>query len=253
MSKAKLHELLAVESSLSATAGKLVKESVKAFQKDNLFTGEVKTHFIFDSEKAHLIKAPEVRDVTTTVMANLEYMFNNGLVPYWDAVAQKDEANQRAKADVTIGGRVILKDVPGTTLLGLESKLAELINVLNSVPTLPPGITWVQDLQQAEGVFVNTQKTERTIIVRVPDFKVMYEATKEHKAQIKEFEREESVGKYELVSYNSMISPVKKAAIMIRLQKLVSAVKQARQRANCVEIKPQQIGNDLAAYLLGTD
>ncbi len=247
----KLHELLAVEAGLSNTAGKLVKEAVKTLQKENLFSGEVKKHTLFDDQKQHLVKADEVRTVSTTVHENLEYMFQKGLIPYWDAVAQKDDANQRAFADVVIDGKVILTKIAGTTLLGLESKLADLINTLNAIPTLAPGISWVQDENQRKGIMCNPQAAERTIVTRVPEVRVLYEATKEHPAQVDKYDREEPVGKYTVISYTGMLSPVHKAAMLVRLQKLVNAVKQARQRANCVEIHDIHIGQKLANYLLG--
>lgn len=248
---AKLHELLAVESGLGKTADKLTKESIKSLQKENLFTGEVKKHTIFDDEKQHLVKADEVREVTTTVLENLEYLFEKGLVPYWDAVAQKDEANQRATADVIVDGKVILETVAGTTLLGLESKLGELLNLFNTIPTLAPGITWIQDTNQRDGINVNPQATERTIVTRTQDFRVLYEATKEHPAQIQQFEREVPSGKYTVTMYSGMVSPMKKADMLSRLQKLVNAVKQARQRANTVSLESVHIGKELASYLLG--
>lgn len=248
--KGKLHEVLAVEAGLSAVSEKLSKESIKTLSKENLFTGEVKKHTIFDAESQHLVQAMSERKVTTTVLENLQYVFEEGFIPFWDSVIQKDEANQRAKADIVIGDETIATDVPGTTLLGMESKLGKLLDLFNAIPTLPPGIAWEVDENQEAGVLRNKQVEERIQSVRVPDFKVLYDATDKHPAQIKEFETVVPTGKFEVTTYSGMLSPVEKAKMIKRLQTLISAVKKARQRANCVEVTDQHIGKALTDYLL---
>lgn len=247
---AKLHEVLAVEASLGVVANRLFKESIKTLNKDNLFTGEVKSHKIFAEDAQHLVQATMERKVTSTVKQNLEYAFLEGLVPYWDAVAQKDEANQRSKADVIVGDVVILKDVPGTTLLGLEAKLGSLLELFNAIPTLAPGIAWEADSTQMEGVYRNPVIEERMQSVKVPDHRVLYEATDKHPAQIEKFEKIEHIGKFTLQSFSGMISPYEKANRIKRLQSLISAVKKARQRANCVEVSDVHIGQALTDFLL---
>ncbi len=247
----KLHEVLAVEASLSGVATKLIKESIKSLNKDNLFTGEVKSHKIFSETDQHLVQAPQERAVTTTVKDNLEYLFKEGLVPFWDAVYQKDEANQRATADIIIDGKVIAEGIAGTTLLGMESKLGSLLEVFNAVPTLAPGISWKQDPNQSEGIYFNPVEEERMQSVKVPDHKVLYDATDRHPAQIEKFETIQHIGKFTLKTFSGMVSPHEKAKLIKRLQVLISAVKQARQRANCVEIKDVHVGQALTDYLLG--
>ncbi len=247
----KLYEVLAVEASLSTVSGNLVKESMKSLKKDNLFTGEVKSHTVFGDENQHLVQAVQSRAVTTTVMQNLEYTLLQGIAPFWDAVAQKDEANQRAKADIIINGEVLVAQVAGTTLLGLEAKLSSLLELFSTVPTLPPGIRWELDASQGEDIFINPVSEERMQSVRIPDHKVLYEATPHHPAQIEKFETTKDIGKFKLQSYSGMISPLDKANLIKRLQTLISATKQARQRANAVEIGNVHIGNTLANYLLG--
>jgi hypothetical protein len=247
----KLHEVLAVESSLSAVSLKLVKESIKSLNKDNLFTGEVKSHSIFSETDQHLVQATQERTVTTTVAENLKYTFEEGLIPYWDAIYQKDEANQRSVADIVVDGVKIAENVTGTTLLGMESKLGTLLEMFSAVPTLPPGISWEQDPNQAEGIYRNPVTEERMQSVKIPDHKVLYDATDKHPAQIEKFETIQHIGKFTVKTFSSMISPNEKANLIKRLQVLISAVKQARQRANCVEVKDVHIGKILADYLLG--
>lgn len=246
----KLHEVLAVESGLSTVAANLSKETIKTFGKENLFTGELKKHQVFDEDKQHLVQPTTERKVETTVTENLKYLFDSGLSPYWDSIIQKDSANQSAKADIIIDGKVIAKDVPGVTLLGLESKLAVVFDIFNAIPTLAPGIEWVQDENQKPGVMVNTQKEERLQSVTETDWKVIAEATEHHRAQLKEIASKVDIGKFTVTSYSGMVSPVQKAGILTRLQTLINAVKKARQRANCQEVPKVSIGKALADYLI---
>jgi hypothetical protein len=246
----KLHELLAVETNLGNVSKKLVAESIKSLQKDNLFTGEVKIHKIYDEDHQHLVQPSHERTVTTTVKSNLEYTFQKGLVPYWDAVAQKDEANQRAKADVIVDGKTILEGIAGTTLLGLEAKLAEQLNLFNTIPTLAPGIAWELDPTQADGVYRNPQLETRVQNARSIEYKVIVEPTEHHPAQVREVEIITAIGDYKVTSYAGMITPKKKAEMIQRLQKLINAVKKARQRANSIDVKSVQVGASIADYLI---
>ena len=54
----KIHELLAVSSNLAATADQVLKDTIRSFtNKQALFTGEQKSHEIFDDSQQHLIAA----------------------------------------------------------------------------------------------------------------------------------------------------------------------------------------------------
>lgn len=245
----KLHEVLAVEADLSKVSSNLVSESKRSFGKDHLFTGDVKLHKLFNEEQQHQAQPPQERKVESTVRENLNYLFNEGLIPYWDAVAQKDDANQRAQADIVVNGEVLCKNVAGTTLLGLESKLSSLLDLFKSIPTLAPGVNWTTAANERDGIFIAPKDT-RLQSVKEPDFKVLYKATDKHPAQIKEFERVVNVGAFEVTAYSGMISSVEKAEYIKRLQTLIGAVKQARQRANTVEVNDVHIGKALTDFLL---
>lgn len=80
----------------------------------------------------------EHKEMVTTVHDKLDYMLNQHIVPYLDAVLQKERANQDAKADIVVDGIVLAKDVPATFLLGLEEKLKRVHEVLDKIPTLAP-------------------------------------------------------------------------------------------------------------------
>lgn len=245
-----LHEILAVESSLSATSMKLLKEAQKTCGKDNLFTGHEKTHEIFNEENQHLVQPPEVVVVETNVKDVIEYALREGFAPFVNAVAQKDATNQVAKADIIIGDTVVASDVPGTTLLGLESKLNSILEVFTVLPTLAPGIQWVEDESKGEGIMRSATPQERQQEIRPKDWKEIVPPTEHHPAIIKEVETKEIIGKFIVQQFSGAISSAKKAEIIKRLQVLMHAVKQARQRANQTTVVHSDVGDKIANYLV---
>lgn len=247
----KLHEILAVEKNAETVASNGLRESQKSFGKAHLFSGETKSHKIHDDENQHLKQETTEVAVESTVRENLQYLFDETLTPYYDIVLQKDKANQLAMADVVIDGKTILKDVPGVTLLGLESKLNVLMDTLRTMPTLAPGVNWVADPTSRNGVYKSAQPDRRSQAISVPDFMVMYKATDKHPAQIKEFETRKEIGFFEVTSFSGMISSHEKAEYLKRVQALINAVKKARQRANCVEVPDAHIGQEIRDFILG--
>ena len=75
---------------------------------------------------------------------------------------------------------------------------------------------------------------------RTRKYNVMYEATKEHPAQIDIVEIDEPVGEIRAYDWTGMISPGKKAALLLRTDELIEAVKTARARANSVQVDPDK-------------
>jgi len=243
-----LHELIAVEAELKATANKLSTESLKTLNKDTLFMGQTRKLTMFSTEN-EMLNGVEHQQLTTTVDENLDYLMDH-ITNYWDAVAQKDATNQQAKADIVIDGTVLAKDLPVTFLLGLETKINDLRKVYDAIPTLAPGIKWNKDEQASKlGVFVmNTPevsfKTEKDI-----EFRSAAEATKEHAEQIVQVAVTKNIGKYETIKESGMLTPMEKAMRINRLDKLLNAVKKSRQRANSAPIVNISCADALLSYI----
>ena len=81
--------------------------------------------------------------------------------------------------------------------------------------------------------------------------KVLVEPTKEHPAQIEKWADDVKIGRITDTTWCSMYSPAEKSALIGRIQELLAAVKQARQRANCQEVVDVKIANSLVQYILG--
>ena len=111
---------MAVENTLAETSNRTQTETTKTLeQKRTLFSGLTKEHQIFADDKQDLKQATEYKEVESTVQEQLDYA-GVTLARYWDVTLQKEEANQRAVADITVGGKTIAENVPVTVLLGME-------------------------------------------------------------------------------------------------------------------------------------
>lgn len=194
-----LHELLAVEAGLAETATRISKEVTKVLDsKSSLFTGMYKAHSLFNEADQHMVQAPEVKEVESTVADQLNYL-GTELARYWDVTYLKEEANQRAKADIIVDNKVIAPNVPAIVLLSMEKKLTALLATYNAIPTLDA-------------------------------------ATVQHKAQVAEVDETTVIGKYAITEFSGATTSLDKAEKLQRLTALIRAVKSARQRANSTEV-----------------
>lgn len=252
MSKTVIHELLAVEQGLATTAKTLVAETVKKLSgKVSLFTGLIKSHAVFAEADNHLTQATEHVQVQSTVDAQLSYL-GNELARYWDVTLQKEDANQRANADVVIDGVVIAANVPSIVLLGLEKKLTALLTVYNAIPTLDAAVAWEAAPAQGEGIFQTKYAVERLQTRVEKEYVTVSPATDRHPAQMASQDNTINVGKYSTIGFSGMITTADKAARITRLVALTRAIKQARQRANATEVDTSvTIGASLLNYING--
>lgn len=242
-----LHELLAVEGNLNRTAGNILEETKNTFlKKPDTFRG-LTASLTMLQEGRSAEDHTNTKEVVDTVPSKLDYASQHTM-KYWNAMLQKEEANQRAMADLIVDGQLIMANVPATFLLGLETRLTAFREVLMAAPTLDPNLTWSEDPDTGEGIFRSqiqtSMKTEKTV-----KHKVLVEATKEHRAEIEKWNEDVPVGRIERTHFSGMISPARKSHLLARTDALLRGVKKARMRANTVEVKDLDIGTPIFAYL----
>ena len=241
----KMHELLASEGPIVANYNRDRDETLKVFERGDLFRRQTTTKTFFDDDKAHL-NTSETKEITTTVKDRLAW-HGQSIASLFDIVFQKDKTNQVAVGDITVGEKVIAKDVPATTLLMLETKIQDIRKVFETIPVLPPGVEWVDDPQsqlwrtKEPTVSFSTKKTARAV--------VLYDATKEHPAQVKEVSEDVPVARIETTTWAGLLTSAEKATLLGRLDTLLRAVKTARMRANMVEAEKGKIGDALVSFL----
>ena len=241
----KLHECLAVEPDLKSAAEKILAETVNTFtKKEHHFLERLKSYQANDEEGETF--APDKQEIVTTVPKKLEHT-QEVVVKYIDAMAQKEVTNTVASAILEVDGVALVNEpVPATLLLALEGKLKQLREVYNAIPTLDPSETWHLDdktgLYEAEPK--QTYKTKKVMKnhVKAP-------ATDKHPAQVEVYTEDVRVGTWTEKKWCGMLTPAEKSDLLARIDKLMQAVKKARQRANDAEAKKINIGDALFDYI----
>lgn len=240
-----LHEILAVEADARSEATRVIAEAVRTFSnKPAHFLGHVKTTEMFSEDDR--APAPEVVAITETVPAKLAYVAAQ-YGRYIDVVYCKERANQNAKADLIIDNVVLISDAPATFLLGLESKLIDLKKVISEVPTLAPGQSW--DIDGLE-TYRSFPDKETFVTKKLPRSTVLYEATEHHPAQVEKWSEDVRVGRNVTQVTSSMVPVARKAELLDRINKLIAAARQARQRANTQSVDNENVAHFLMNYLL---
>ena len=247
MKKSVLHELLAVEGDLDGAHKKILEETRVTFtKKSDHFMGQHRKLEMFIEDGINYPE--EYKAIDTTVHKKLGHMKKTE-IRYFDAMLQKEATNQTAFADLVVDGVTIGLSLPATFLLGMETRLKHLRSAYEVIPTLQPGIEWEKDAAQGQDIYKMAKPIEKLKTETIIEPVVLYEATKDHPAQVKEISRVNTVGKYIITGWSGMITPAEKSALLEKIDKLIRAFKQARQRANTTEVKKMSIGKELFAYI----
>ena len=255
--KNQLHALLAVEGELKGTAASIVAEATQTFkQKAVHFQGAHEQYAPFNEGDKATESFEKHQEMVTTVRQKLEYVFGH-MIQLVDVSASKDRTNQEARADIIVDGITLARDVPATTLLGLESELKSWQAMLQEVPTLAPGIAWERDETRStkdDTVWKAKHPSERFKTAKTFKSKILVEAIIKDgvglPAQIEKWSEDENIGKFVTQVWSGMLTPADKSALLGRLSKLSRAVKTARQTANATEVVQVKLGKAMADYLL---
>lgn len=244
----KLHEIIAVEGDLEATAKKVLDEAVNTFtKKPDHFQEHHRVLAMFDDARSNE-NVEEHKALVTTVADKLSYVRSH-VVRYFDTFAKKEATNQVASADLVVDGVTLMEAVPATTLLGLESRLKLVRQMYEAIPTIQPGTIWNDDPERGPGIYVSAEPEVRMRTEKQIQHKVLYEATKEHPAQLEKWMADVPVGRITLRHWSGMLSPSEKSNLLGRIDTLIRAVKKARQRANTAEVVSVRIGKALFDYI----
>lgn len=244
---AKLHELLAVEGDLEGIYKKILDETAATFtKKGDRFFGAVRTMEWFEEGNPPI--PAEHQALTTTVKAKLDYQ-KNAVIRYFDALLQKERTNQDARADIIVDGAIIATNLPATFLLGLESRLKRVREVYDKIPTLPPNIKWEKDATKGDDIYSRIHPEEQLKTEKIFKVQVLYDATKEHPAQVEKIPETKNVGVYKREVWTGLLSPADKSVLLGKIDKLIQSVKKARQRANTTKVVGKTIGKELFAYI----
>lgn len=242
---AKLNQIIAVSKGVKSDTLAAFTQAHREVQKQPLLSGISRTYQPKDDEGERLpAESTRVQLTAQSVIADVR----TSLTRLFDVVATLDTANTVAKADVTVDGRTILRDVPVSYLLFLEKQLTDVHTFVAKLPVLDPAVNWT--FSQAAGYYAaDAVQTTRT--TKVPRNHVLAEATEKHPAQVQVYHEDIIVGTWTTVRFSGALPATEIRSMLERVTKLREAVKMAREEANGTEVVDQHIGDAVLGYLFG--
>ncbi len=249
----KLHELLAAEKTPTAAWNTLREDTLKKFKNtQHFFQGHSKSLAMIEdtpANKAEEDKSREDKPVPTTVWDTLDYALKL-FAKAEDLQYQKNATNRVATGTIMWRGTALVSDLPIDELLGLESRIAKLREVIDVIPTLDATKHWVQDAQAGANIWAlqNAERTTKTEKVMTPV--IMAPATDKHPAQVQAVTRDVVVGTFSQMRRSGEATAVQKSDMLMRIDDLLVEIKQARMRANETVAVDGKIADTLIAVIM---
>jgi hypothetical protein len=237
-----LNQLVAVEKGVKAKAQRALTDAYHAVQRTTGLSGIARTYQPKDDEGDQL---PPESTLVQVKAADVIAAVEADLVRLFDVTATKDATNAVAKADVVVDGQTLVKDATVPFLLFLEKQLVDVRSFVNKLPVLDPSERWSFDSNQ--GAYA-TEPSQTTRTKKVPRNWVKAEATDKHPAQVEIFHE---VGTWTTVKYSGALPQTRVNELLARVDKLVEAVKFARESANTATVVDQKVGAKIFGYLFG--
>lgn len=239
-----LNQAVAIRKGVQNRVHEVTTELHKSLGQASLFNGfskqfrsldEAGERFPDESNKVQLTADSTIKQITKS------------LTELFDTEATVDKTNGVAQSDIVIDGEVIVAGVPATTLLFLEKQLGLLRSDLKKVPELDPAETWTKDENSGLNV-TEVQQTHKT--KKIQKAIVLVEPTKEHPAQAQLITEDVTVGHWFLTKMSGAMPKPQKDALLEKADKLIDAVKAAREKANTQEVVEMEVGTKLFNFLL---
>ena len=240
----KLNQVIAAEKDVKSDTLKQTAAIYHSVQKTDPLRGISRTYQPLRDDPSEQLPSETTR-VQTRVSESIG-QFEQAMSNLFDLVATKDWANTEARADIMVDGKALLTGVPATYLLFLEKQLIEIRTFLEALPVLDPSESWHYD-PNTDSYATEPSKTMKT--KKEPRNWVKAEATEKPPAQVEMFYEDVNVGTWTTIKYSGAIPQKEKTELLERLAGLRQAVKFAREEANGLEVKQQQLAKPIFDYL----
>lgn len=243
----KLHELLGAQSAVFTQAEKCRTDLATTFDKKRHLFTEKLVKYTPDAEGAQE-QTEDQSSLQSTVASELKWL-TPILAKAIDSEATIDEGNMTARADVMLdNGETLLKGVPATQLMQLDKRLGELLQFVQTIPTLDPAKGFKPDAERGVGISkAQEERKRRTKKEQVPI--VLLAPTPEHPGQAQLIQKDVEIGTIRTIEWSGLITPATKATMLERVEELRAAVKKARARANDIQVNEIKIGGTLLEYV----
>jgi hypothetical protein len=246
VAQTQLHQIIALEKGIKARTAADLVASASVLSRPELLSGVERTYQ--PKEDGGEVLPPESKRIqvrATDVLADVRTAMTRLL----DVTLTKDATNDTAHADIVVDGETLVADVPVTFLLGLEKRVAELLDFIKKLPVLDPADAWSYDTV-SDAFATEPVRTVRP--QKLPRNHVLAEATKEHPAQVQIYTEDVPIGYWTTVKYSGALPQARVRELRDRLVRLADAVKIAREQANTATVVDRAIGDKIFSYVFGS-
>jgi hypothetical protein len=241
----KQNQVIAITNGKKSQTEKTITKIYQDLGKAELFSGIDRTYRPIDDEG---VKRPPEKKLVQKTVKNSISLFREPMEDMINFVATMDVGNCSAKADIKIKGKTVAKEVPATHLIFLDKQLEKVKTFVNSLPVLDAAEEW--EWNSNTGCYAS-EKRETASTAKIIKNNVMYEATKEHPAQVQPYSIDEVVGYWTTINLSGNIAVDEKVQLLAKVQEMQDAVKVALEEANGIEVSVQNTGKLVMDYLFG--
>lgn len=248
----KLHELLAAENTAKTAWNSIHSETLKKLANTHYFDGHSQSLTMIEETPANRdieAQGREEKPVITSVFETLKDAFEI-FERSEDLQYQKNATNRKATGTVLWKGQPLLAELPVDELLGLEARLTKIRELFAVMPTLDAAKHWRPAPTISPHVWELVYPEEKTKTEKRMFPVVLYEATKEHPANVQAHSKDEVVGKVTTLRRSGAVTALQKFEALKRVDELLMEIKQARMRANETEVDKAKIASTLIVLLL---
>lgn len=238
-----LNQVIAIEKGVKGRVYAEVTQLHHATQKPELLYGFSKTYDKLNDAAADL--PPEQKRVQFNGEDVLKAVAK-AQTELFDYTATKDFGNTHAKADVVVDDQILIAGCPVTFLLFLEKNLTDMRTFVDKIVPLDEARDWTKDPKSGfwKSEPITTHRTEK-----VQEGLTLAPATDKHPAQVQMITKDVIVGHWKTVHFSGALPMVRKTEIVERIDKLLHAVKSARELANNTKVDKQAVGASVFGYL----
>lgn len=242
----KLNQIVAIEKGEKAAVNKETAPLFHAAKTPLLFHGLTKTYEPADEDGERF---PDESTKVQFTVSQLLRDFAKAASRQLDVTSTKEAANTRALADVTVDGETVVEQAPVSFLLQLEKFLQqEVRGLVVSLPVLDPAQDWEPADAEREGVSV-TPELKRAKTKKVNEPLTLAPATDRHPAQVQLVTRDVVAGYWTEKKFSGAVSASRKQELLEKTDKLINAVKYAREEANSIEVTDKPVAASVFGYL----
>jgi hypothetical protein len=243
----RLSTVLALEQEARKTAREKLTALYHALDKPGATEGIERTYRPEDDEGGEHLP-PEGGPVPVTAK-ELTGTVHDVLINLFDLTAARDFTNAggEAKADVTVGGVVLVPDAPVPYLLWMLTQLDNLRTFVERIPTHSAMTEWTLE-EPTRGVW---KSLPEETIRKVPKRTVLTlaKATDKHAEQVQVFDDSVRVGTWTSIKLTGGVPVKQKEGWLKRIAEVRDGVHTARQEANRVEAIEPLIGKRLLDFI----